>query len=175
MGVNKKNSETKNFNSVQLNLVTFVDVQKANYNQSLESCVYMMDNSIGLKGQGTPELVTVCKPGQILNWIIYPIDGTQRPDGTWPPSVKINNIVFLNKDGENVSDKRICSELKIFGGPDKVRSKFTPVYYYWAGIVIDDLPPDTYHYRLVLEVETENSKKSNYFNLNTPALEVIAV
>ena len=163
----------KKFNSVQLNIVTFVDVQKATESNSLDGCVYIMDNSPNSKYQGTPKLRTVCKQGQILNWIIYAMDADKRPDGKWPPSVRINNIVFLGKDGEETSGIKICSDLKVYGPPDKMRAEITPNYYYWAGTVLGDLNPGVYKYRFIIELETENPSKKLYLNLDTPSLEVI--
>ena len=172
----KDDSKSKlNFNSVQLNIVTFVDVHKAVSRQCLDNCVHMIDNSPQSSYQGTAELQTTCKQGQVLNWIIYAMDADRRPDGTWPPSVKINNIVFLNKDGQDVAIYKICEDLKVYGGPDKVRSSATPVYYYWAGTIPNDLPVGVYKYRFVLELEKEASQGSVYLNLETPSLNVIAM
>jgi len=162
------------FNSVQLNLVIFVDVEKAILMNSLEGNVYMMDNSLDSNGRGTPNLKTVCKQGQALNWIIYPLNMNRRIDGTWPPMVKITSIVFLREDGERVADHQVCSKFKIYGGPDKIRSKYTSVYYYWAGTVLHDLPPGEYKYRLILDLDSNNSN-SLEMNLNTPSLDVIKV
>ncbi len=176
--INNKKAESSKFNSVQLNLVTFVDVEKADYTNSLDNCVYMMDNNTNSSNQGTNDLQTVCKQGQVLNWIIYAMDSAKRPDGTWPLSVKINNIVFTNEDGTDVANFKVCDDLKIIGGPDKIRSEYTPVYYYWAGVVIDDLPEGVYNYRFVLELDTADTSISNgkkYLNLNTPSLKVLSV
>lgn len=154
-------------NSVQLNIVTLVDIRKAVANESLADALYMMDNSIGGEGQGTPHLQTVCKQGQVLNWIIRPIEMDKRPDGTWPPMPKINNIVFLaseEPDEQDVAGAKVCTELKIYGMPDEVRSPYTPVYYYWAGIVLNTLAPGTYRYRLVLELEQDGKKERMYLN-----------
>ena len=163
----------KKFNSVQLNIVTFVDVQKAIANNSLDGCTYIIDNNPNSYNQGTPELRTICKQGQVLNWIIYPMDVDKRIDGTYPPSARINNIVFLHKTGQDTSDIKICSDCKIYGPPDKMRGSITANYYYWAGTVVSDLPPDIYRYRLIIELETENPSKKLYLNLDTPSLEVI--
>lgn len=163
----------KKFNSVQLNIVTFVDVEKAVANNSLDGCIYMMDNNPNSYNQGTAKLRTICKQGQVLNWIIYPMDIDKKLDGTYPLSARINNIVFLYKNGEDSSDIKICSDCKIYGSPDKMRSNLTVNYYYWAGTVVNDLPPDIYRYRLVIELETENPCKKLYLNLDTPSLEVI--
>lgn len=172
--LDKKNPIQK-FNSVQLNIVTFVDVKKAVTQQSLERAVYMMDNSIDSSGQGTSELRTTCKQGQTLNWIIYAMDAEKRPDGNWPPTVKINNIVFLGDNGEDVAVVRICDDLKVYGPPDKIRSKYTPVYYYWAGTIPMDLPVGIYRYRLVMELEDEVNDKMVYLNLNTVSLKVVEI
>ena len=163
-----------NFNSVQLNIVSWVDVANCLYTRSAEGNVYMSDNNVNSKGRGTPKLQTLCKQGQALNWIIYAMDAERRPNGQWPPSVKINNLVFLNEDGTNVEDFIVVNELKIFGGPDKVRSPYTPVYYYWAGIVGDDIPPGIYNYRFVLEIQTADRNNPLHLNFNTPSLKVIS-
>lgn len=162
-------------NSVQLNLVTFIDIYNTNINQSLEGNVYMMDNSPESTGQGTPHLQTVCKQGQILNWLIFAMDSGKRPDGTFPPSAKINNIVMLNESGNDVASDQIFRELKITGGPDKIRSKYTSVYYYWAGALLADIPEGIYKYKFILEVGTEDPSKKNYFNLDTPSLKIKTV
>lgn len=165
----------KDFNSVQLNIVTFVDVQKANMTDTLDGCVYMTDNNPNSLNQGTPRLKTICKQGQVLNWIIYAMDMDRRLDGNWPPMVRINNIVFLSQDGKDVFGSKVCSDFKIYGPPDKIRSDKTPVYYYWAGTVLDDLPPGIYKYRFIIELETEDPTKKRYMNLDTPSLEVIEI
>lgn len=166
-------------NSVQLNIVSVIDVRKAVENNSLDGTLYMMDNSIGGKGQGTDHLQTICKQGQVINWIIYPMDMEKKADGTWPPMPKINNIVFLDDqvgDEEDVAEKKICIELKIYGGPDRMRSPYTPVYYYWAGTVLSTLKPGVYGYRFVLELEQEGKKEKLYLNsVARPSLKVINV
>lgn len=160
----QERKQITHFNAVQLNLVTLVDVHKAMRNKSLRGCIYAMDNGIDSQNQGTGRLMTNCKQGQTLNWIIYAMDAIQRADGSWPPSVKINNIVFLDENGEDVSGFRICKELAVLGGPDKVRSPNTPIYYYWAGTIIGEIPPGVYEYRMILEIEQENSSDKLYLN-----------
>ncbi|MDR1369499.1 MAG: hypothetical protein LBJ72_05140 [Dysgonamonadaceae bacterium] len=171
----KKELLKQGFNSVQLNIVAFVDVQKAIALKTLEGCIYMMDNSPMSTGQGTSRLQTTCKQGQTLNWIIYAMDSEKKPDGSWPPSVRINNIVFTDKESQDVSTSLICENLRIYGAPDKIRSNYTPVYYYWAGTVPLDLSPGKYRYRLILELENEKTDKCEYLNLETPVLNVISI
>lgn len=149
-------------NSVQLNVVTVIDLHRAVQSKSLKDCLYMVDNSVGGDGQGTAHLQTHCKQGQVINWIIYPMEMEKRPDGNWPPMPKINNIVFLDTergDEDCYAERKIMIELKYYGGVDLIRSPYTPVYYYWAGIVLSDLPPGVYPYRFILELEQEEKKR----------------
>ncbi|WP_150493150.1 hypothetical protein [Streptomyces kanamyceticus] len=174
-GVEKQNPGQ--LNSVQLNIVTLINMERATDTGSLSDAMYMMDNSIGGKGQGTPSLETVCKQGQVINWIVRPIDMEKRLDGTWPPMPKINNIVFLDTelgDEEDVAERRIFNELKIYGMPDRVRDKYTPVYYYWAGTVMSTAKPGLYRYRVVLELEQEGKKERLYLNTSIhPSIRII--
>jgi hypothetical protein len=160
-------------NSVQLNIVTWLDVAGATRDNTLNGHLYMVDNSLGSEFQGTPHLQTICKPGQALNWIIYPMDRNKRPDGTWPPMPKINNIVFLDKNGQDVGTLKVCMDLKVFGGPDKMRSKWTSIYYYWAAIVSPALAPGVYNYRFVIELET--STDPIYLDHDGPSIRVVPV
>lgn len=167
-------------NSVQLNIVSVIDVHKALKTESVKDTIYMMDNSVGGSGQGTGHLQTVCKPGQVLNWIIYPMDMEKKPDGTWPPFPKISNIVFLDSqqegDTEEFSEFKVLTELKIYGSVDLMRSPYCPVYYYWAGAVLSTLPPGVYNYRFILELEKENKKDKIYLNtVEKPSLKVVPV
>jgi hypothetical protein len=166
-------------NSTQLNIVTLVHMQRASATKSLDGAMFMMDNSNGGSGQGTGHLETVCKQGQVLNWIIRPIDMGKRPDGTWPPMPKISSLVFLGSEpGEEneVATKRITSELKIYGMPDEMRSPYTPVYYYWAGTILPTAEPGLYRYRLVLELEQEDSKDSLHLNTaESPSIRVVTM
>lgn len=166
-------------NSVQLNVVTLVDMDKAAAAKSLDGCLYMMDNSIGGVGQGTDHLETVCKQGQVINWIIRPIDMHRRPDGSWPPMPKINNLVFLDiekGDEDDVAERRMMTELKVYGGPDLMRDQYTAVYYYWAGAVMGTAHPGLYRYRFVLELEKEHGTDKLYLNSpRYPALRVLGV
>lgn len=166
-------------NSVQLNVVTLVDMEKAVRTGTLTGAIYMMDNSVGGEGQGTHSLETVCKQGQVINWIIRPIDMERRPDGTWPPMPKINSIVVLDTevgDEEDVAERKIFTELKIYGAPDRMRDPFTPVYYYWAGTLLPTAKPGTYRYRLIVELEQDGKKEKVYLNTEDhPSLRVLPV
>jgi hypothetical protein len=166
-------------NSVQLNVVTLIDMEKATEQNSLDDALYMMDNSVGGTGQGTQHLETVCRQGQVINWIIRPLDMEKRLDGTWPPMPKINNIVFLDTeagDEEDVAERKIFTELKIYGMPDMMRSPLTPVYYYWAGTVLSTAKPGVHRYRLIMELEKENSREKLYLHTGEdPSIRILAV
>ncbi len=166
-------------NSVQLNIVSLVNVQRATATGSLDDALFMMDNSIGGVGQGSSELETICKQGQVLNWIVRPIEMEKRPDGNWPPMPKITNLVFLDiekGDEEDVAERRVFTELKIYGMPDEMRSQYTAVYYYWAGAIQSTAPPGVYRYRLVMELEQEGKKEKLYLNTTRhPSIRVIEV
>ncbi|MBO2445950.1 hypothetical protein J4573_02500 [Actinomadura barringtoniae] len=172
-------SDRGQLNSVQLNVVTLVDMERAAATQSLDGCLFMMDNSVGGIGQGTDHPETICKQGQVLNWIIRPIEMDRRPDGTWPPMPKINNLVFLDMekgDENDVAERRIMTELKIYGGPDLMRDPNTAIYYYWAGAVLSTAQPGLYRYRFVLELEKEIGTQKLYLNTTRhPALRVLQV
>lgn len=166
-------------NSTQLNIVTLVHMQRASATNSLDGALFMMDNSTGGSGRGTGHLETVCKQGQVLNWIIRPIDMGRRPDGTWPAMPKISSLVFLGTERgheRDVAAKRITSELKIYGMPDEMRSPFTPIYYYWAGTILPTTEPGLYHYRLVLELEQDDTQHSLHLNTTeNPSIRVLAL
>lgn len=171
-----KNSQVAGqVNSLQLNIVTVIDVAKVNRTQTLNGNVYLSDNSPESKNKGTQNLETVCTQGQVINWLIYPMDLTQKLDGSWPPMAKINNIVFINEDG-SVHNFQVCENLEIYGGIDKARpNNLTPVYHYWAGTVIPDLPLGKYRYRFVIEMDTTASEQLKYHNVETMSLQVVAL
>jgi len=139
----------------QLNIVSVVDVGKALLKGSLDGHLYMMDNAVKSGGQGTARLSTRCQRGQVLNWIIYPMQGPAA-------SVRISGITFL--DGE------VCGELKIYGGVLDQTSPYAPVYDYWAGYVLGDLAYGAYRYRL--EVELRSAVWARRLCVDTPSLNV---
>ena len=55
-----------------------------------------------------------------------------------------------------------------------MRDPYCPVYYYWAGMVVSDLDPGVYNYRLVLELEKPESKDKIYLHMEQkPSLKII--
>lgn len=158
--------------STQLNIVTLIDVVGTLRTGSVTGNTGLMDNGGESTGKGTNALRTVCRQGQVLNWLVYCTDMEKRPDGSWPLFARVVNIVFILSDN-TPQYRKICNDLKIYGGPDKVRSPWTPSYYYWAGSIAPDLEPGLYPYRLVLECDTIDRSRKCYFNLDGPILEVV--
>ncbi len=160
-------------NSVQLFVVILMDTQRALDENTLDGNAYLMDNSFGSTGQGTTNLQTIVKPGQIVNWLIYSMDNDKDIHGDYPPLANINKILFLDKNRDIVDERRICTQFHRYGGIDRVRSPQTPVYYYWSGMLSRDLPADVYDYRFVVDIRTEQSFKRTYLNLDSPSLKLI--
>ncbi|HST83047.1 MAG TPA: hypothetical protein VLL08_15035 [Kineosporiaceae bacterium] len=159
-------------NTVQLNVVATVDVGRALRQGSVQDAVWLTDNGVGSTGIGTGHLQTACRPGQAVNWIVRSVDAARRPDGSWPPAVRMCSIVFLDAEGD-AADGKVCEDFAIYGMPDKIRSPFTPVYQYWAGTVVNDLAPGLYRYRLILELDQPDG--SDVVRLNAPEYPALLV
>ncbi|SIS91191.1 hypothetical protein [Insolitispirillum peregrinum] len=156
----------------QLNIVSSVDVAAILRDSTTVGHIGVMDNSPASKNKGTADLQTVCCQGQVLNWLVYSRDASKRPDGTWPASARIANILFLNEDG-TVRNEKVFRELKVYGGPDAMRSQWTPVYYYWAGILRPDIEPGVYRYRLIIQCDTDVVGQPKAYQFDGPSLEVV--
>jgi hypothetical protein len=81
----------------QVNIIAMVDVIGALSDRSLHNGnLSMVDNGdYQSRAQGTPDLVTVVRPGQVVQWTVVAID-LQTP-------VEIKNITFLGSDGQVTS------------------------------------------------------------------------
>jgi hypothetical protein len=149
-------------NSVQINVVSVLDAGNALSTQTLESCLFMMDNSVDADGnhsagQGTPQLSTTCAQGQVINWIIYSIGGA---------TARISKIHFVDQD--------ICANLQIYGQPAVAVSPsylpgLTPIYDYWSGIVLPYVPPGRYPYRMQIQIG------ETFLCVDSPSLNVQAI
>lgn len=159
--------------STQINVVTLVNVAGSLAADTIAGNAWMMDNSPDSTGKGTITLETVCRAGQVINWLVYCMDTAKRPDDTWPPFAKIVNIVFLADDRQMVYGTKVCADLKVYGGPDAIRNRYTPSYYYWAGAVMPNLGPGLYPYRLVLELETGKPGEVRHYSIDGAALRVL--
>lgn len=156
--------------STQLNIVTTVDVAGVLGGRDVDDCVWMTDNSQESTGKGTSALQTACYPGQVLNWLIYSLDVEQRGDGSYPPIARILNIVFFRGELENPVPFKAGESLKIYGAPDRIRSEYTPVYAYWAGMVPVDEEPVVAHYRLIVEISGTSGGRPKYIEISKPSL-----
>jgi hypothetical protein len=77
----------------QINISIAVNVTKALSERTLETSLYMMDDSLlKSRGQGTGHLTTRCLPGQTIRWSVYAID--------LQTSVSIRNIFFIPPCGK---------------------------------------------------------------------------
>ena len=158
--------------STQLNIVITIDVAGVVTGRPVAECAGMFDNDPRSAGDGTAALRTYCTPGQVLNFIIYPVDGGRRPDGSFPDFPQIEAIVFYQVDRDTQSYKTL-GDLRIYGAPDRMRSPSTPVYRYWAGTVETDIEPGVYPYRLLLSLPGGPGGGRRYFELDTASLEVV--
>jgi len=159
--------------STQLNIVITIDVAGIVAGRPVAECAWVFDNDPRSDGDGTAHLRTYCTPGQVLNFIIYPVDGARRPDGTFPDFPQIEAIVFYQSDRDTQVYKTM-GDLKIYGAPDRMRSPYTPVYRYWAGTVEPDVEPGIYPYRLLLSLPGGPGGGRRYFELDTASLEVVS-
>ena len=102
---------------VQVFIVLCIDAQKALDEGTLVGNAYMMDNSFGSTGQGTLQLCTPMKQGQVINILIYSINQELNVDGSYPPMGLIDSITFVSptkvkweqdgdtKEGDRKEDK----------------------------------------------------------------------
>jgi hypothetical protein len=82
------------------------------------------------------------------------------------------NIVFVDDEGD-VRLRNVMTGLQIYGGPDAVHSRGTASYYYWAGLLPYDIPPGTYRYRVVMEVDTYQFQVKQYYQIPDLSLKVL--
>lgn len=142
---------------VQLNVVNVVDVAKAFYTGQLEESIYSVDNNPQSTDQGTADLITHCIPGQVINWILYPMS-----DHT---AVRIHGIEFFSGP--------ILKNLQVFGDFYRSGSPWpgTPIYDYWAGIVGPKTRPGRYYYKLDLQLY--HGLETRLLRLETSSLDVV--
>ena len=142
---------------VQLNVVHVVDVDKALCTGQLDGSLYSVDNNPRSADQGTAELITHCLPGQVINWILYPMS-----DHT---TVRITGIEFFAGP--------ILKKLQVFGNFYQSESPWpgTPTYDYWAGIVGRKTRPGRYYYKLDLQLH--RGYETRILRLDTGSLDVV--
>ena len=158
--------------STQYNIVTTVDVAGVLAGKPASDCIWMTDNSPSSTGKGSAALETVCRRGQVLNWLVYSLDSEQRPDGSYPPIARILNIAFLRGDTDFLAAYDAGFDVKVFGAPDRIRSPYTPVYAYWAGMVPVDAGLGRTRYRMTIEIAGVGGGRPTYVELSQPAITI---
>ena len=159
--------------STQINIVTTIDVAGVLQGRPIEDCVWMTDNSQGRSGRGTSALQSVCQPGQVINWLTYSLDVEQRPDGSYPPVARIVSIVFFSGDLQNPVPFIASQHLRVYGAPDRMRSPYTPVYAYWAGMIPTDADSTNVRYRLNIEIPSQTGGRSTFAEVSQPSLAIL--
>ncbi|MCK4763581.1 MAG: hypothetical protein KAW12_15380 [Candidatus Aminicenantes bacterium] len=135
-----------------INIVVAVDSIGAFSDGKLNDNIFLMDNSPCTgSGQGTANLSTLCHPGQVIQWVIYPIDLQTQ--------AMIKNITFIGTDNNsNVKHKNNCMRTVLD----------MPTLNSWTGIVpwymVPGLP-----YRYRLEIQMGEGKNSIMYT-DTPSL-----
>lgn len=115
----------------------------------------LMDNSHwGSTNQGTPNLCTLCYPGQTINWTLLALD-LQTPVG-------IKNVTFLTADGSGGFHPPVSSTVTESSKLD---------INVWAGIVPYWMVPGV-EYRYRLELQMYDGKNSLMY-VETPSLKRI--
>ncbi|MBW4597875.1 MAG: hypothetical protein KME46_34460 [Brasilonema angustatum HA4187-MV1] len=115
----------------------------------------MMDDSpYGSSNQGTPNLCTLCYPGQTITWTILALD-LQTP-------AAIRSITFIRPDGSVVSQPSVDS-----GNLESDELHLNV----WSGIVPYYMVPGVeYRYRLELQMY---EGKNSIMHVDTPSLKRI--
>lgn len=162
-----------NYYTNQMNIALFVDVKKLLLTGSVQNAVWLFDNTGNSSGNGTAQLSSSCKLGTVVNWLVYALDMERRADGSWPSVPRISNIVFLDASKAETACTTPFEELKIYGGPDCVRSQYTPSYSYWSGNVRMDQTEGNYPYRLIIEIEDKETGYIHCFNVDGMSLNII--
>ncbi|MFG2648474.1 hypothetical protein [Streptomyces sp. NPDC048436] len=147
----------------QVNIIAVVDVMGALSGSTLlEGNLCMMDDGGHSSAhQGTPDLCTVVKPGQVVSWSALAVD-LQTP-------VEIKNISFVPEDDEpgdqRAGQQQVGQQQTHQQAGDEGDKLDLDV---WTGIVPSWLTPGVaYRYRLELQMyEGDNS----VMHIDTPAL-----
>lgn len=154
----------------KVNIVVVVDVIGALSDGTLRNGNLCMidDGSLQSTGQGTPELVTVVKPGQVVTWSALAVD-LQTP-------VEIKSITFLGPDADGrhedgqappaarAPEHRAPVE---HGHNGHTEERHNPELDAWSGVVPYLAPGVAHQYRL--EVQMYEGEFST-LHIESPAL-----
>lgn len=129
----------------KINVIILVDVVGALSAGALrgEDLCMVDDGELGSTGQGTPELITRCRPGQLIKWSALAVD-VQTP-------VAIKSIRFLSPDEPGdvggAGARQVANDLEATDHDENLDLEV------WEGIVPGYLVPDTvYRYDLALQM-----------------------
>lgn len=150
----------------QVNIVIVVDVIRALSEGTLRdgNLCLVDDGGDASTGQGTPELCTACRPGQVVRWTALPVD-VQTP-------VEIRSITFLDPVSGNGAGTGGNGAGTGGAGADLAASG-NPTLAVWAGVVPPYLTPgQPYRYRLDLQMY---EGATSVLSIDSPALRVPAV
>lgn len=136
-----------------INIIISVDVINALADKNLNNSIYLMDDSVwGSYGKGSPNLVTLCTPGQMIKWTCYAID-LQTP-------LAISRVDFLPTSCYLPGDNQPATGTGL--------QPVNPDYFEWSGVVPDYLIPNQkYFYRLQLEM---GEGKNSIMHISTAAI-----
>ncbi|MFI6472575.1 hypothetical protein ACIBL5_20255 [Streptomyces sp. NPDC050516] len=154
----------------KVNIVVVVDVIGALSDGTLRNGNLCMidDGSLQSTGQGTPELVTVVKPGQVVTWSALAVD-LQTP-------VEIKSITFLgpdtdggHEDGQAPPAARAPEHRAPVqhGDNGHTEERHNPELDVWSGVVPYLAPGVAHQYRL--EVQMYEGEFST-LHIESPAL-----
>ncbi|MFD7334658.1 hypothetical protein ACFV98_01470 [Streptomyces violascens] len=149
----------------KVNIVVVVDVIGALSDGTLRNGNLCMidDGSLASTGQGTPELVTVVKPGQVVTWSALAVD-LQTP-------VEIKSITFLGPDadgGHEAEQAPPAAQAPVPHGQDgHADERHNPELEVWSGVVPYLAPGVAHPYRL--EVQMYEGEYST-LHIESPAL-----
>lgn len=140
----------------KINIFVVVDVIESLSGGTLQNGnLCLMDNSPwGSSNQGTPNLSTLCAPGQVITWTLLALD-LQTPAG-------IKNITFLPPSGSSHPNPPVSST-----PADSAKLDVNV----WSGIVPYWLVPGL-EYRYRLELQMYDGKNSLMY-VETPSLKRI--
>jgi hypothetical protein len=149
----------------KVNIVVVVDVIGALSDGTLRNGNLCMidDGSLQSTGQGTPELVTVVKPGQVVTWSALAVD-LQTP-------VEIKSITFLGPDtdgGHEAEQAPPAAQAPVQHGQNgHAGERHNPELDVWSGVVPYLAPGVAHPYRL--EVQMYEGEYST-LHIESPAL-----
>jgi hypothetical protein len=152
--------------SSTIHIVAAVDTIQALSDGTLDNSLYLMDDGdYESEGKGTPELITLCYIGQLIQWKVVAVD-LQTP-------VAIRDIVFLSPSQSAHYHLHAFSEKSLDFRHQQYSEKelwHDPDLNDWSGIVPSHLVSGIkYHYRFELQL---GQGTNSIMSIDTPALKL---